>query len=94
MWQLLCHRGSNARLRFESEKKIRTKVYSLAASCSVRKKARRLPVHLLASARKAIDAALRFKGFDPPRAPAPLTIPFLSMHAFPCSTSLETVLVA
>ena len=74
MWQLLCDLGSNISVRFEAEKKIRTYVYNLAALCSLRKE----PVHLQMSACKAIDSALRFKGFEPPRLSAPLTIPFLS----------------
>ena len=78
MWQLLCDLGSNTSVRFEAEKKIRTNVYKLAALCSLRKKSMCLPVHLQMSARKAIDSALRFKGFEPPRLSAPLTIPFLS----------------
>ena len=78
MWQLLCDLGSNTSVRFEAEKKIRTNVYDLAALCSLRKKSMCLPVHLQMSACKAIDSALRFKGFEPPRMAAPLTIPFLS----------------
>ena len=78
MWQLLCDLGSNTATRFEAEKKLRTNVYSLAALCNLRKKSAGLPVHLQMSARKAIDAALCFKGFEPPRMAAPLTIPFLS----------------
>ena len=46
--------------------------------CSLRKESMCLPVHLQMSACKAIDSALRFKGFEPPRLSAPLTIPFLS----------------
>ena len=78
MWQLLCDLGSNTSVRFEAEKRHRTNAYNLAALCSLRKKSMCLPVHLQMSACKAIDSALRFKGFEPPRLSAPLTIPFLS----------------
>ena len=96
MWQLLCDLGSNTSARFEAEKMLRTNVYNLAALCNLRKKSMCLPVHLQMSAGKAIDSALRFKGFEPPRLSVPLTIPFLAgpkIHSV-YETGLTTFLVS